>query len=201
MPVELGGVTLQLLTRVAVCERARIVRHGVPGMAGDLSQSIGRPSVEVMLEGIFYGSDAADHLKELRDLHLRGEPVDFFADTIGDGYFSQVVINGIDVTQKAGDLDQFSYQCQLVEYVEPPAPAAPLSALSALDTGILDEAAAFMDDVQNAVEQVTQLADMLANIPSFGDPTTRLVEVPKTFNTVVGGQGVDAVKALRDALL
>jgi hypothetical protein len=201
MAVELGGMTLQLLTRVTVNERARVVPRAVPGLSGDLSQVLGRPSVEVTLEGIFYGSDAADQLKQLRALKLGDEPVDFFADTVGDGYFSQVMISGIEVVQAAGDLDQFTYRCELMEYVEPPAPAVPLSALAELDAGILSEAAGFLDDVQNAVEQVTQLADMLASMPSFGDPTGRLVEMPKTFNAVAGGQALNAVAALRDLLL
>jgi hypothetical protein len=67
MTIELGGITLDHLTAVSVRERARIVHHDVPGMAGDLAQVMGRPSVEVSFKGIFYGEQAAENLGKLRD--------------------------------------------------------------------------------------------------------------------------------------
>jgi hypothetical protein len=136
----------------------------------------------------------------LRALHLKGEPVDFFADAVGDGYFSQVVIGALDVTEHAGELDQFTWRCEVAEYVEPPQPASPLSDLGQLDTDLLNEAASFMNDVQNAVEQARQLADMLTNLPSFGDPTGPLRTMPTTFVQIAGGDALNSVGALRDLL-
>ena len=92
MSVELGNVTLQHLTQVDVSEATRVVRHAVPGLSGDLSQVLGRPSVTVRLQGIFYGAGAADELGALRGAHLAGKPVDFFTDAVGEGYFAQVLI-------------------------------------------------------------------------------------------------------------
>ena len=197
MSVEIGSVSLDKLTHVAVREHARIVRHRVPGMAGDLAQVLGRPSVEVELRGLFFGSDAVDRLKSLRDLHIAGDPVDFFAEAVGDGYFAQVLITGIEVAQRAGEPDQFDYACTLAEYVKPPEPAT-ADALGSLDTGLLDEAAGFMDDVQNALAEVSSLADMLGNFPSFGDPTGRLAEMPTTFNSLVSGDGLTTLTSVRD---
>lgn len=197
MSVELGSVSLDKLTHVAVRERARIVRHGVPGMAGDLAQVLGRPSVEVALQGLFFGSDAADRLKSLRDLHRAGEPVDFFAEAVGDGYFAQVLITGIEVAQRAGEPDQFAYACLLSEYVKPSEPAV-TDVLGGLDAGLLDEAAGFMDDVQNALAEVSSLADMLGNFPSFGDPTGRLAEMPAIFNSLSTGDALTTLANVRD---
>jgi hypothetical protein len=197
MAVELGSISLDKLTQVSVRERTRMVHHAVPGMSGNLAQMLGRSSVEVVLSGIFFGAGAADSLKGLRDLYLERRPVDFFADAVGDGYFTQVLIAWLEVYQKAGEPDQFTYSCELVEYVEPPEPAL-ADPLLGLDTDLLSEAASFMDDVQNALEQVSQLADLLTNIPSFGDPTGRLRELPNAFTTLAGGNTLAVLSGVRD---
>ena len=139
------------------------------GLEGDLAQVLGRRSVEVELHGVCFGADAGDQLKSLRNLHLAGEPVDFFAEAVGDGYFARVLITALDVGQRAGAPDQFDYRCRLAEYVKPPEPVA-TGALGGLDTGLLDEAAGFMDDVQNAVAAVSSLADLVANFPASAIP-------------------------------
>ena len=193
MAVRVGNIELEKLTRVAVRERARIVHHDVPGLEGELAQTLGRSSVEVVLDGIFYGAEAMDKLSALRALHLEFKPVDFFADAIGEGYFTQVLISRLDLTQRAGELDQFNFTCEVVEYVEPPEPAV-TGGLPGLDTGLLDEAAGFMDDVQNAIEQVSQLADLIANVPSFGDPTGQLPQMTGDFTSGVA----DAPQTLSD---
>jgi hypothetical protein len=190
MAIELGGISLEQLTHVAVRERARIVYHPVPGLSGDLAQTLGRPSVEVSIHGIFYGTSATDDLKQLRDAYLAREPVDFFAEAVGEGYFAQVLISRLEVMQRAGYLDQFDFVCDVVEYVEPPEPAV-ADPLAALDTDLIDEAGAFVDDVQNTLEEVSQLTDLLANAPSFADPTQRLPAMLDLFKTSAsGGAGV-----------
>jgi hypothetical protein len=115
MAVQIGGIELTKLTQVTVQERARIAHHAVPGLDGDLAQMLGRPSVEVVLSGIFFGAEAASQLGELRALHLGHQPVDFFADAVGEGYFSQVLIARLEVSQRAGELDQFNFTCEAVE--------------------------------------------------------------------------------------
>jgi len=196
MGVEVGKISLENLTRVSVEERPHIVHHAIPGLEGNLAQVMGRASVQVNLEGIFYGADAADRLKDLRKLHLAGDPVDFFADTVGEGYFAQVIISRLDVSQRAGEPDQFSYRCQLVEYVKPPEPAV-TSPLAGIDSDLLDQASGFMDDVQNGLAQVASLASLLTNAPSFGDPTGRLKDMPKDF-TKNAGDTSDALSSVRD---
>lgn len=197
MAVELGQISLDKLTRVTVSERARIVYHRIPGLAGDLAQVLGRPSVQVRLEGIFFGADAAERLKRMRTLHLAGEPVDFFADAVGEGYFTQVLIAGLQVVQQAGEPDQFTYTCELVEFVKPPQALAANDFLAKLDGELLNEAAGFMDEVQNAVEEVSQLEELLASVPSFGDPTRRLSELPAAFKAIAAGEILGTLTSLR----
>jgi hypothetical protein len=186
MPVELGGVTLQHLVHVAVQERARVVRHSVPGMSGSLAQTMGRPSVTVTLQGMFYGDAAANDIKQLRDVFLQHQPVDFFTEAVGEGYFAQVLITRLEVAQRAGYLDRFDFTCEVVEYTEPPKPAA-LDALGAMDTDLLSEAARFMDDVQNALEQVAQLTTLIANVPNFGNPTEGLQRMLDEYSGMTTG--------------
>jgi hypothetical protein len=196
MPVELAGVNLAHLTHVAVSEHARVVRHPVPGMNGDLAQALGRPSVEVHFRGIFYGPTAAEELDRLRSAHKAREPVDFFTESVGEGYFTQVLIARLQVCQRAGYLDQFDFACDVVEYVVPPEPSL-IDPLTALEGDLLGEATAFMDDVQNALDQVSQLADLLAAVPSFGDPTTRLPSMLGEFTSAIGG-GTAVLTSIRD---
>jgi hypothetical protein len=196
MSVELGSVTLSHLTRVEVSEATRVVRHAVPGMSGDLSQVLGRPSVTVRFQGIFYGADAAAELGDLRTVHLAGEPVDFFTESVGEGYFAQVLITGLQVAQRAGYSDQFDFACEVMEYVEPPEPIVS-DPFGALDVGLLDEATAFMDDVQNALEEVSGLVDLIANAPAFGDPTTQLPKMLDAFKSLTQG-GLGTLTTIRD---
>ena len=196
MTVELGSATLTHLTHIEVRERARLVRHPVPGFQGDFAQAMGRPSVEVAFRGLFYGPEAATTLGDLRAAYLESQPLDFFTEAVGEGYFTQVLITRLEVWQRAGWLDQFDYWCEVVEYIEPPEPAV-ADPFAALDAGLLDEATAFMDDVQNALEEVSGLVDLIANFPSFGDPTTQLGGMLEQFEGLTGG-GLSSLTAIRD---
>jgi hypothetical protein len=197
MAVEIGKLSLTLLTHIAVHEHADIVHHRVPGLDGDLAQTLGRPSVQVLLEGIFYGATAKDDIANLRKMYLAREPVDFLADAVGGGYFSQVLISRLRVSQRAGETDQFNFACDVVEYVEPPQPQA-LDPFGPIDASLLNEATAFVDDVQNAVDQVSKLAAMLTSLPSFGNPTERLSELPKNYISLVSGSGLQTLTGIRN---
>jgi hypothetical protein len=197
--VELSGILLEHLTHVSVRERARIVHHDVPGFDGELAQTLGRLSVEVSLRGLFYGDNAAEELGRLRSAHLGHEPVDFFTEAVGEGYFTQVLISRLEVHQRSGYLNQFDFLCDVVEYVEPPEPVM-VDPLAALDTSLLEDAASFMDDVQNALEQVSQLTDLLANIPDFADPTVGLRGIETDYVTLAS-EGATVLAGIRELFL
>jgi hypothetical protein len=194
--IELGNISLDKLTHVAVKERTRIVRHAIPGMSGDLLQSMGRPSIEVVFHGIFYGGTATTALEQLRNAYLERQPLDFFTESIGEGYFNQVLITDLCVSQRAEHAEQFDYSCTVVEYIEPPLPAI-ADPLSGIDSDLISEAVASIDDMQNALDQVSQLTDMIANAPSFGNPTSQLNRLPTEFITTVT-DGTDILTTLRD---
>jgi len=186
MALELAGIPLDKLLKVEVREKARFARHSVPGLSGELTQNLGRPSVVVAFQGVFFGADAADKLKGLREKYLAREPVDFLCETVGEGYFTQVVIDGLQVVQRAGFADQFDYACEVTEYIPPPPPAV-ANPLGDIDTSLLDEAAGLMDDVQNAIGQVADLANLLAGAADYGNPTTRLPRMLTSFTDAAGG--------------
>src|SRR5262245_7018774 len=100
MALEIAGVVLDKLVSIEASETARFVRHAVPGLSGEYAQDLGRPCVRIRVRGIFYGSDASDRLKELRGHLLDRTPVDFLCELIGEGYFSQVVVDDLNVAER-----------------------------------------------------------------------------------------------------
>jgi hypothetical protein len=193
--VELGGIVLERLTHVTIGERARIVHHDVPGLSGEFAQTLGRLAVEVSLQGIFYGPSAVDDLNTLRSAYLEHAPVDFFTESVGDGYFTQVLISRLEISQRAGYLDQFDFACDVVEYVEPPEPVV-VDPLAALDASLLEDAASFVDDVQNTLEQVSQLADLLST-PAFGNPVESLPGIEGGY-VQAAGEGIAVLTEIRE---
>lgn len=198
MALEIAGVVLPKLLSIDVAERARFVRHAVPGQDGDYAQALGRPSVQIQVRGIFYGDSAANDLQTLRGHLLGREPVDFLCEITGQGYFSQVLVDRIDVAQRAGRPDEFDFECALSEFVPPPPPPA-ADPFGAIDTSILDEAAGLMDDVQNALAEVAGLVDLLAGAADFGNPTTRLPAMLEAMTDATGG-AAGTLSALGDLL-
>lgn len=198
MALEIAGVVLDKLLSIEVSEGARFVRHAVPGMDGDLAQALGRPSVQIRVRGIVYGDGAADSLQTLRDHLLGRAPVDFLCEITGQGYFSQVLVDRLDVAQRAGRPDEFDFDCALAEFVPPPPPPA-RNPLDGLDAGLLDEAAGLMDDVQNALAAVSDLAGLLAGAADFANPTTRLPGMLDAFSSASGG-AAGALAAIGDLL-
>jgi hypothetical protein len=128
-------------------------------------QNLGRASVQLQVEGIFYGATAKDDMETLRALYKSREPVDFLAEIVGEAYFSQVVLTQFEVFETAGHPDEFSYVLHIMEYVEPPAPAA------APDFAAVD--AAIVDAAQNFIEAAT-LPDLLGSIPNITNPLAPL---------------------------
>ena len=186
MAVEIAGVTLDKLVAIEAEERPRFAHHAVPGLDGEYVQELGRPSVRIRILGIFYGADAGDRLRDLRGHMLDRQPVDFVCELVGEGYFSQIVIEAMEVGQKAGRPDEFDFECRLTEYVPlPPLPA--VVGISDLDAGALGEARSMMDDVQNALGQLTGIANLLSGASNFGDPTSKLQDMPTPFRNAVSG--------------
>ena len=198
MALEIAGVVLDKLVSIDVAEGARFVRHSVPGQDGDYAQALGRPSVHIRVRGIFYGETALDDLQTLRGHLLARTPVDFLCEITGQGYFSQVLVDGLEVGQRAGRLDELEFECALTEFVPPPPPPTS-DPFGGIDTDLLGEAASLMDDVQNALAEVAALGDLLAGAADFGNPTTRLPGMLESFSGASGG-AASTLSAIGDLL-
>jgi hypothetical protein len=79
--------------------------------------------------------------------------------------------------------------------VEPPEPVV-VDPLAALDAGLLEDAASFVDDVQNALEQVSQLADLLST-PAFGNPVESLPGIEGGY-VQAAGEGIAVLTEIRE---
>lgn len=177
MPIEIAGISLPRIHRIATREQADFASHRIPGLDGNVVQDMGRQSVRLNIEGIFYGATAKDDLEALRDVYKAREPVDFLADITGQAYFSQIIVERMEVRQSAEEPEQFSYRLSIAEYVPPPQPAA------GFDTPDIDslmelEALDFLDMIQ--------LPDLLS-VPGFGDPTVPLQSILDNVNGVLSG--------------
>ncbi len=166
MPIELANIQLHRVHRIRTLEQASLIHHPVPGLEGDVTQNLGRDSVRLEIEGIFYGSTASDNLEILRNAYKKREPVDFLADAVGQAYFSQVVLERFEVAQAAEMPDQFSYRLTIAEYVS--ASKSPTARRDAVNQAIKQQA-------QNLM-QVAALADALnvGLIPELSNPTEPL---------------------------
>lgn len=163
MPIELAGIVLRKIHRIETLEQVGYVRYRVPGLDGELAQELGRQSVRLRIEGIFYGDEAEIELAKLRKVYQQKKAVEFLANIIGNAYFAEVLIDKLEIKQKAKEPDQFSYSLVVTEYVKPP--EAILLETPSVDLGILGEAQSFMDAVR--------LPDLL-DLPEFKDPTKPL---------------------------
>ena len=183
MPIEIGGIELNRVHRLATLEEAALASHRIPGLEGSVVQNMGRASVQLQVEGIFYGATAKEDLEALRTLYKKREPMDFLAQIVGEAYFSQVVITRFEVFEVAGNPDELSYVMQIVEYVEPPEPAAAPD-LAGVDASILDDAQAFMD--------AATLPDLIGSIPNITNPLAPLDKAMDGVEEAMSGLGAVA---------
>ena len=182
MAIEIGGISLERVHRISTWESADFVRHRIPGLEGDLVQDMGRASVRLALEGMFFGETATDDLYALRDLYKARAPIDFLAEISGQAYFAQVILEQFEVVQAAGLVGEYSYTLHIVEYVEPPA-SSPVQDLGAVDMALELETLDFMD--------MLELPD-LPSVPDFSDPTPPLTKVLDGITGSLTGLGQSA---------
>ncbi|MEH2291330.1 DNA circularization N-terminal domain-containing protein [Nostoc sp.] len=163
MTIEIGGIKLNRVHRIVTLETADLILHRIPGKAGNMIQDLGRDSVRLQINGIFYGAaNASKDLEALRKIYKQREAVDFVAEIVGQAYFSQVIIEQFEVFQVAGEAEQFSYQIAIAESAIKATATA--TATTNLDGGIQVEASNLID--------VATIPDVLAlgSLPEITNP-------------------------------
>lgn len=124
MPIEIANIQLNRIHHLATLEQAQWVAHAIPGREGTVTQNMGRASVRLDVRGICYGASAQDDLEKLRQVYKKREAVDFLAEIVGQAYFSRVVIEQFEVTQRAIAPDEYGYRLIVTEFVPTQAKAA-----------------------------------------------------------------------------
>ena len=172
MPIELAGITLNRIHRITTLERADLPGHRIPGLEGTIFQDTGRHSARLLVEGIYYGDNAEQNLQKLRDIYKKRVEAEFLAEIVGQAYFSQVVIEQMEVEQSAAYPGQFGFRLTLAEYVPPPVIGIGPDVLADVDGLLGLDAANFMDMIQ--------LPDLL-QLPEISDPTIPLSAIEAGF--------------------
>lgn len=180
MTVELAGIKLKKVHKISTIEQAALVYHRVPGREGNLVQNLGRDSVQLQIEGIFYGATAKGDLEKLREVYKKRQPVDFLAEITGQAYFGQVILDQFQVDQSAQYPNQFSYILIVSEYAVSPKSAEIATDIADVDANILAEAENFMD--------IATLPDLLGSVPEINNPiqplSNALADVEKATKTL-----------------
>ncbi|MEL6814933.1 MAG: DNA circularization N-terminal domain-containing protein [Cyanobacteria bacterium J06598_3] len=193
MPIELANIQLDRVHKVDTLEHAALVHHQVPGLEGNLTQNLGRDSVRLQIEGIFYGKRAEDELETLRKAYKARKPVDFFADVVGQAYFSQVVLETFEVGQAAQAPGQFSYRLIIAEYV-------PVKKSASQNNAAVNSAIALEADAMMAVASLPD-ALKLGSLPNLSNPAAPLTGAMSPIGEATAGlstvaEGFTALSAL-----
>lgn len=161
MAIEINGIELNTVHRIQTLENGGYVQQQVPGLEGDITQNMGRHSLQLQIDGIFYGEEIEKDLKGLREVYLKREPVEFLAQITGQAYAAKVLIDSLRVLESGEANDQYTYQMVVLEYIEPPSAGG-------MDAGI-DELASL--EAMEIVD-IMELPDLLAlgSIPEISNP-------------------------------
>jgi hypothetical protein len=164
----IGQWEVPRIERIETLEERRLARLPVPGLLGDLQQDLGASSLTVDVTGSLQGDEARDEfLTSLRESFRAGEPVSFVADITTATELDQVLIETLEVVEKADAADSFRFRITLREYVEPPEPPSPFDELG-LELG------AELDLLAELGLDGLSLPDLLPDLPTLADPVAPL---------------------------
>lgn len=119
----LDDLELQQAQRIASVEEEVYVEHAVPVLEGDFLQDLGRRAVRLEATAVLSGPEARDRVSDLREKFRAIEPVPFVADIATATRIDPVLIESLQVRERAGRPDCFEVAIALRELIEPPAPS------------------------------------------------------------------------------
>lgn len=166
------------IERVAAREARRLVVLPTIGLSGDLHQDLGRSALAVEISGSLWGDEVRDQfLADLRDLFMKGEPVDFVADIIKESELEQVLIEELTIEEVANSADSFRYRIVLREYTEPPEPPG-------LGLGI-DDLGLDLDALADLGLDLLDLPGLLGAVPDIGDMLSPIKTAAEDLNNTL----------------
>lgn len=153
---------------IRTLEHRDFVELPIPGRVGSLFQDMNSSPTRIAIAGSLYGDEARNQFfEQLRGKFQAGQPVTFVADIVNATEVQYVIVEDLRVQQSGRLPDQLDYYVALRESPPPPPPPDPLGGI---DTGLLDQAAGFMDTINGALD----IIDTLGSVPDLGDPTPPL---------------------------
>jgi hypothetical protein len=148
-------------------EQRRFAELPIPARPGSLLQDLNSAPAAVEIRGSLFADERSAFFNSVRDKFRQGEPLTFVADITEATDIQSVVIEALVFEESSRFPDQTDYYVKLRESPPPPPPS---NLLGGIDTGLLDQAAAFVDGVTDVLDAI----DALANVPDFSDPSALL---------------------------
>lgn len=188
----LGDWEIPGIAAMSTRERRAFAELQVPGRVGSLFHDSGSQPTVIEIAGSVFGSEKRQgFVEQVRGKFSAGEPLTFVADIVTATQVQYVVIEDLRFEQVGTRPDEASFWMVLRESPPPPPPPDPFGGI---DTGLLDQAAGFIDSVSSALDAL----DALTSLPNISDPTKPLAGVLGGVGDAIGGIG--AIGGLIDGL-
>ncbi len=117
MPITLAEIELKNIQNIKTDEMQALVKHRVPGLAGDIIQDLGRCPASISFDGIFKGDEALDNIEILRQKFNLREPIAFVSDITDSTEVTDVIIENLRIWEEGGKPNYYAYAISLREFV------------------------------------------------------------------------------------
>jgi hypothetical protein len=165
----LDDLELPQVQEIATHDRRSLAEHHAPGASDSQLQDMGRRPTRVALWGVATGEDAGQFVENLEAKFRAGTAFDFVADITTDAQIQKVLIDDVQLQELAGRPERTAFVISLRQFLEPAEPED----LQPLDTSILDDASALMDQLVGGLalgqEFVTGLERFVGTLAGFLD--------------------------------
>lgn len=165
----LDDLELPQVQEIASYDRRTLAEHHAPGASDSQLQDMGRRPTRVALWGVATGDDAGQFIEKLEVKFRAGTTFDFVADITTDAQIQKVVIDDVQFQDVAGRPERTAFVISLRQFLQPAEPEN----LQPVDTGILDDASALMDQLVGGLalgqEFVTGLQRFVGTLSGFLD--------------------------------
>ncbi|MRX51176.1 hypothetical protein GI374_12095 [Paracoccus sp. S-4012] len=188
----LGDWEIPRVAMLRTEEARKLAEYRTAGGSGSIWMDLGAEAVTIELAGaVFSEPERHGFLDEARARLAAAEPLSFVADIIRATDVQYVLIESLVVEESATHPDEIAWRMVLRESPPPPPPPDPFGGI---DTGLLEDAAGFVDGVTAALDAVAALG----NVPDFSDPSALVGGVTDEVVELLDGLGgvAPAINAL-----
>lgn len=119
------GADIRSVFDISTSDKRNMAEQVIPGMDGSIFQDLGRSPVRIAFNGIINGISARNTLETLRSKFKLGKPVPFHSDVTGAADITRVMIEELQITSTAGNMNSYRYFVALREHRDPPPEPVP----------------------------------------------------------------------------